>query len=257
MRNLTSSVSDWILAAACSLAACGGDTGQATLPISPAAGMSATAGGTPGTGSGSTAGTGSATGGSGSVLAGSGSAAAGSGGLAGRAAMAGSTGSAGRMGTAGTTVAGSAAAGSGAGQGGVGGIAGASVAGNGAGSGGSAGQAGGAATGATFTAVYKIFMINCSGATCHVGATRAGGGLSMADQMTAYMNLVGVNSSVCSGEKRVVASDAAKSELVYTLTRTQIGTCTRTPKMPDNKPMLAQADIDTVTAWIAAGAPND
>jgi hypothetical protein len=101
-------------------------------------------------------------------------------------------------------------------------------------------------------------MTNCSGASCHINATRAAGGLSMADKMTAYMSLVGVNSSVCSGEKRVVAGDAAKSELVHTLTRTQIGTCTRTPKMPGgNKPMLAQADIDTVTAWIAAGAPNN
>ena len=80
----------------------------------------------------------------------------------------------------------------------------------------------------------------------------------MPDKMKAYMNLVGVNSTSCTGEKRVVAGDAVKSELVHTLDRTAIGSCgTRTPRMPDNKPKLAQADIDTVTAWVTAGAMND
>jgi hypothetical protein len=123
----------------------------------------------------------------------------------------------------------------------------------GQGGGGGSGQAGGA----TFTAVYKIFMTSCSGTGCHVSATGAGG-LAMPDKMTAYMNLVGVNSTSCTGEKRVVAGDAAKSELVHALDHTAIGSCgARTPQMPDRKPKLPQADIDTVSAWVAAGAMND
>jgi hypothetical protein len=159
--------------------------------------------------------------------------------------------------TAGSGGAGGAAAGKGGSGGATSGAGGASGRSGQGGSGGS-GQGGSGASGATFTAVYKIFMTNCSGATCHVSPTGAAGGLSMPDQMKAYMNLVGVNSMSCTGEKRVVAGDAAKSELVHTLDRTTIGTCgAKTPRMPDNKPKLAQADIDTVTAWITAGAMNN
>jgi hypothetical protein len=100
-------------------------------------------------------------------------------------------------------------------------------------------------------------MTSCAGTSCHVGATFAGGQLSMKDQKTAFTNLVGVNSVSCSGEKRVVAGDATKSELAHVLQHTTIGSCTRTPVMPEGKPMLPQASIDTVVSWIQAGALND
>ena len=132
---------------------------------------------------------------------------------------------------------------------------------NGSGAAGSVGGGAGASgtgTGtSTFTQVYAMFMTNCSGSTCHINASRTGDGLSMADKMTAFMNLVGVNSVSCNGEKRVVAGDPDKSELVHTLDRTRIGSCTRTPQMPDNKPKLAQPNIDLVVNWIMAGAKND
>jgi hypothetical protein len=207
-----------------------------------------------GTGSATTAGTGTqpSTGGHGVA----GAAGTGTGATAGASGAAGT--SAGVAGaTAGSGGAGGAAAGKGGSGGATSGAGGASGRSGQGGSGGS-GQGGSGASGATFTAVYKIFMTNCSGGTCHVSPTGAAGGLSMPDQMKAYMNLVGVNSMSCTGEKRVVAGDAAKSELVHTLDRTTIGTCgARTPKMPDNKPKLAQADIDTITAWITAGAMNN
>jgi hypothetical protein len=126
-----------------------------------------------------------------------------------------------------------------------------------AGSGGATGAAGGGATGATFTAVYAIISTNCTASTCHGAGTRPAGGLAMGDKASAYTNLVGVAATSCTGEKRVVASDADKSELVHALDHTAIGSCTRTPKMPDNKPMLAQADIDTVSSWVKAGALNN
>jgi hypothetical protein len=122
----------------------------------------------------------------------------------------------------------------------------------------SSGAAGsGAGGGATFTQVYAMFKTNCATSTCHGSATNPGDMLSMKDQATAYMDLVGVASVSCTGEKRVVAGDPAKSELVHTLDRTMIGSCRNTPKMPDNKPKLGQADIDLVTSWIMAGAQNN
>ena len=73
----------------------------------------------------------------------------------------------------------------------------------------------------------------------------------------AFTNLVGVSSSSCSGEKRVVAGDPDKSLLVHALEQTQLGTCTRTPKMPEGKAKLAQTDIDLVAGWVQAGAANN
>ncbi|HKP62207.1 MAG TPA: hypothetical protein VJV78_35990, partial [Polyangiales bacterium] len=106
----------------------------------------------------------------------------------------------------------------------------------------------------TFTQVYALFMTSCAGSTCHVNATRAGDMLVMNDKATAYKNLVGVNAVSCQGEKRVVAGDPNKSELVHALAHTQVGSCARTPRMPDNKPMLSAADIDKVKSWVQAGA---
>ena len=79
----------------------------------------------------------------------------------------------------------------------------------------------------------------------------------MKDKATAYMNLVGANATQCMGEKRVVAGDSDKSELVHSLQHTAVGSCTRTPKMPDNKPMFTAAQLDTVISWVKAGAPNN
>lgn len=145
-----------------------------------------------------------------------------------------------------------------AGSGGSAGSAGAA-----AGSGGASGSAGGASgaagsgIGATFTEVYAIFTQSCAGATCHVMATRPGEGLSMPDKLTAYMNLVGVNAGACAGEKRVVAGDPAKSELLHTLERTQAGMCRNTPRMPEGRAMLAADQIAKVRSWIQAGALNN
>jgi hypothetical protein len=256
-----------MIVAASWAAACGGnDTGQSTPAVSGGGVSGSTVSGSAGTSTGSgvagtlaaVAGTSSAaTAGTGTQPSTGGHAAAGAAGTS-SGVTAGASGAAGTSaGAAGATAgSGAAAAGKGGSGGATSGAGGASGRGGRGGTGGS-GQAGSGASGATFTAVYKIFMTNCSGTGCHVSATGAGG-LAMPDQMKAYMNLVGVNSMSCTGEKRVVAGDAAKSELVHTLDRTAIGSCgARTPKMPDNKPKLAQADIDTITAWVNAGAMND
>jgi hypothetical protein len=100
-------------------------------------------------------------------------------------------------------------------------------------------------------------MANCSGNGCHLGTTRYGDMLSFADKTSAYTNLVGVASVSCQGEKRVVASDPDKSELVHALEQTRIGNCTNTPRMPERKPKLKQSDIDIVSSWVKAGALNN
>lgn len=123
---------------------------------------------------------------------------------------------------------------------------------------GAAGAPGAPAGGATFTQVYALFTRTCSGVTCHVGATNGGGGnLPMLDRASAHRNLVGANSAICRGERRVVAGNPQRSQLLHTLAHTTLGSCTATPRMPLAVPKLPQADIDLVSAWISAGAPNN
>jgi len=166
--------------------------------------------------------------------------------------LAGHTASAGRTGSAGTTAGRTGVAGTTAGRTGPAGVtAGRTAAG-------APSAAGTEAVGsASFAEVYTIISARCAGSTCHVGIAGAGGGnLAMNDRASAYKNLVGVNAAICRGEKRVVAGNPAKSELVHTLARTKLGTCS-TPQMPEALPKLAQAEIDKVIAWVSAGAPNN
>jgi hypothetical protein len=171
-----------------------------------------------------------------------------SGGSGGSTAGASGMGMAGRM-AAGAGAGGAAGGGTGgrSGAGGTGGMGGAS----GAAGGGMAGAAGGGSGAATFTQVYGLIMAGCG---CHVTGTS--GGLSMANKMTAYTNLVGVNSMACSGQKRVVASDPTNSVLFHALDRSMLGSC-NVPTMPAGMNKWAQADIDKVKAWIMAGAMNN
>lgn len=167
-------------------------------------------------------------------------------------------GAAGRSGAAGSTAGASGSMGMAAGAGGSGGMGGRGGAGGGAAGaagaagGGMAGAAGGggAAT-ATFTQVYGLIMAGCS---CHVSGSS--GGLSMANKMTAYTNLVGANSTACSGQKRVVANDPTNSVLFHSIERTMLGSC-NVPQMPAGGTKWSQADIDKVKAWIMAGAMNN
>lgn len=137
------------------------------------------------------------------------------------------------------------AAGGGRGGAGAGGMGGAA-----AGMGGAAG--GGNTNAATFTQVYGLIMAGCG---CHI--TGSSGGLAMPNKNAAYMNLVGANSSACSGQKRVVANDPNTSVLVHAIDRTKIGNCTP-PAMPaGGMAKWSQADIDKVKSWVMAGAMNN
>jgi hypothetical protein len=107
----------------------------------------------------------------------------------------------------------------------------------------------------TFTEVYGILMQNCAGAGCHASGFAAAG-LSLANKSTAYASLVGAGSTKCRGQQRVVAGNPDTSVLVHAVEHTTFSSC-RPPAMPEGKAALPQSAIDTITTWIADGAPND
>jgi hypothetical protein len=182
-------------------------------------------------------------------------------GVAGTAGTAGVPAVAGTGGVAGSGIAGMAAeAGAGGAAGapmaGAGGMAGAAGGGGGAGgmgasgaSGGGAGMGGGGASGASFAQVYTIMMTSCGGGLtgCHI--TGSSGRLAMPNAAAAYDALVGVDSTECDGETRVVAGDADASLLVKVLEDTAC-----VDRMPRGRAALSAADIATIRSWIDAGA---
>jgi hypothetical protein len=242
-----------------SMAGAGGGSGSAAgsgFSGNSAAGSTAGAGAGAGRGatgaagaSGMASAAGRAAAGAGGGRAGSGAAGMAAAGRSGAPGAAGSTaGASGMMGMAGRSGAGAGAPA--AGMGGRGGMGGMPAAGMSA-AGGGAGAAGGGAAATTFTQVYGLIMTGCG---CHVSGTS--GGLSMANKMSAYMNLVGANSTACSGQKRVVANDPTNSVFFHSIERTMLGSC-NVPQMPAGGAKMAQADIDKVKAWIMAGAMNN
>jgi len=97
----------------------------------------------------------------------------------------------------------------------------------------------------------NIFTPTCATVGCHTGpagpALPAGMDLSTAD--ASFANLVGVDSIGQAGTLRVAPGNAGASYLVMKLEGTATGA-----RMPFGGPYLDQATIDTVRAWIDAGA---
>lgn len=124
--------------------------------------------------------------------------------------------------------------------------------------GGSGGAAGSTDAGgdddATFTDVFSIIQAKCGGGDfgCHVMGSS--GELEMHDQASAYTNLVGVDSSECDGETRVVAGDADASLIIKALEGTA---CDNVDQMPRGRDPLSEDEIATIRSWIEAGALNN
>jgi hypothetical protein len=102
------------------------------------------------------------------------------------------------------------------------------------------------------TQVQPIFTKSCTGAGCHSGVSPAQG-LDLSSGKS-YANLVNVASGECPATKRVLPSTPTMSYLVWKLQGT--GPCFFGTRMPKGQP-LAAADINTISAWVAAGAPNN
>jgi hypothetical protein len=101
--------------------------------------------------------------------------------------------------------------------------------------------------------VQPIFSASCTNAGCH-GGVKVAGNLNLTSGK-AYAALVGVSTSDCSGsKKRVVPGDPAQSYLMNKLTGVGICTGTQMPKTGSN---LAQAQLDTISSWICAGAQDN
>jgi len=113
-----------------------------------------------------------------------------------------------------------------------------------------------AATATTFTRVYEILSANCS--PCHTGG--ASGNLSLANQTTAYQNLVGkaAASGACSssGLLRVSASKPEESLLVLKLDHSA-ASAPCGDFMPKGASDFDAQLLAEIEDWIAAGAAND
>jgi hypothetical protein len=131
---------------------------------------------------------------------------------------------------------GGAAGGSSGGTGGGGRGGSGATTGSGGNGGGATGTGGGPAP--TFTEIYKtILTVYCAGSNCHIPGSQ--NGLSFSTQAVAYKSLLSL---------AVIPGDSGGSGLYTNLA---------TGAMPFNEPMLSDAQIAEVAAWIDAGAKNN
>jgi hypothetical protein len=109
-----------------------------------------------------------------------------------------------------------------------------------------------AVEGASFDDVFTtVLNTSCSNGYCH--GSVAGGWSVKEDKDQTYAQLVGPDSSQCSGLKRVTAGDPEKSALYLKLRGGFAGICTGN-KMPPSGGIVTAAQLETVRSWIAAGA---
>lgn len=107
------------------------------------------------------------------------------------------------------------------------------------GSGGSAIDAGTGAGGVTFTQVKAIVQRNCG--SCHAN-------------FTSYATFTTHQANPCGNDALAKANDPANSSFLELVQ----GQCSLLmPKGCSKAPCISASDIQTVTAWINAGAPNN
>lgn len=101
--------------------------------------------------------------------------------------------------------------------------------------------------------VQPIFTANCATRGCHSGL-RPQEGLDLSPG-NAYGATVGVATTQCSGRRvRVSPGDPSQSYLMNKLLGKNICTGSQMPKAGTS---LSQSDLDTIGAWICAGAANN
>ena len=108
----------------------------------------------------------------------------------------------------------------------------------------------------TFAAdVQPIFTASCAFSGCHGGASPAQGMNLSAGQ--AYANTVNVPSNELPSMDRIEPGDPDQSYLVNKIQGTQGDVGGSGQRMPLGGDPLSEADIDTIRAWITAGAENN
>lgn len=101
--------------------------------------------------------------------------------------------------------------------------------------------------------IQPIFLANCTGGACHGGA-RPAQGLDLSSASASYSNLVNIASSQCPTTKRVLPSQPTMSYLIWKLQGS--GPCFTGSQMPKGAPLSA-ANVNLITSWVSAGAPNN
>jgi hypothetical protein len=102
--------------------------------------------------------------------------------------------------------------------------------------------------------IQPVFSANCTNPGCH-GGIKTQANLKLVSG-SAYANLVGVSTFECGGsKKRVLPGDPAQSYLMNKLTG--IGMCPPGGQMPKIGVKLQQSQLDAISNWICAGAPNN
>lgn len=101
--------------------------------------------------------------------------------------------------------------------------------------------------------VQPIFTASCTGAACHSSA-RPAQGLDLSSASASYSHLVNVLSSECATTKLVLPSQPTMSYLMWKIQGS--GPCFSGSQMPKGG-SLTTAQINLISSWIAAGAPNN
>jgi hypothetical protein len=104
-------------------------------------------------------------------------------------------------------------------------------------------------TGSAFAQVKSILQMRCS--SCHNGARNPN--LSSGN-MNIYATLTSTKVSQCGGDALVTPGDTMNSALLE-LPQHQCGTFVMPRTCTTANPCIPMAEIDTISAWITAGAP--
>jgi len=97
-------------------------------------------------------------------------------------------------------------------------------------------------------------------ATCHQGPAPTGHVIYSGTPAEVYAQLVNVpptNAPTSQGWLRVKPGDTAHSWIIEKVTKDQPGGSGYGARMPLAAPDLCQPTVDTLSAWISAGAPNN
>jgi hypothetical protein len=166
---------------------------------------------------------------------------------------AGSSGASGQSGQAGASSGGVSGASGAAGFGGAAGSGAGGLGGTAGSGGGSAGAAGGTTLEPTFLGVASIMRNNCGLPACHGGGPD-GQDLIFIDSTTLYDILMTKVVMACNNSVLVVPNNPDNSALLKLPT----WQCTDfvMPQGCIDDPCITQAELDTIRAWIVAGAPR-
>ncbi|WP_291272844.1 hypothetical protein [Geothrix sp.] len=94
--------------------------------------------------------------------------------------------------------------------------------------------------------------------SCHGGASPTGHATFSGTAAEVYAQLVNVvPASAPAGWLRVKPGDPAHSWILEKVTKDQPGGSGYGTRMPQGAPNLCQPTVDTLSAWISAGAPNN